>query len=88
MVQDRTGDTVLKLTQEFLGQMMGSQRTTVSAVAGSLQQRGLIEYVRGRVRVLNRTGLENAACECYSATRKILTTLYSIANQSLFDDSP
>lgn len=86
MVQDRTGDSVLALTQEFVGQMIGSQRTTVSAVAGSLQQRGLIEYSRGKVRVLNRTGLENAACECYPATRKILSSLYSIANQSLFDD--
>ncbi|MFC6645594.1 Crp/Fnr family transcriptional regulator [Granulicella cerasi] len=86
MVQDRTGDTVLKLTQEFLGQMMGSQRTTVSAVAGELQQRGLIEYVRGQVRVVNRTGLEKAACECYSSTRKILSALYASAGQALFDE--
>lgn len=86
MVQDRTGDTVLKLTQEFLGQMMGSQRTTVSAVAGALQERGLIEYVRGQVRVLNRTGLENAACECYASTRKILSVLYAGAGQELLDE--
>lgn len=88
MVQDRTSDSVLALTQEFVGQMIGSQRTTVSAVAGSLQQRGLIEYSRGKVRVINRTGLENAACECYPATRKILASLYSTANQLLFDDQP
>jgi len=86
MVQDRTGDSVLALTQEFLGQMIGSQRTTVSAVAGELQQRGLIEYSRGKVRILNRTGLENAACECYLATRKILSTLYSTTGQALFDE--
>ena len=88
MVQDRTGDSVLALTQEFLGQMIGSQRTTVSAVAGTLQQRGLIEYARGKVRITNRTGLENAACECYSATRSILGTLYATADQTLFDDAP
>lgn len=86
MIQDRTGDSVLALTQEFVGQMIGSQRTTVSAVAGSLQQRGLIEYARGRVRVLNSTGLENTACECYSGTRKVLASLYSMAGQTLFDD--
>ena len=88
MVQDRTADSVLALTQEFLGQMMGSQRTTVSSVAGGLQQRGLIEYTRGKVRILNRTGLENAACECYAATRKILAILYLTAGQSLFDEAP
>lgn len=53
MVQDRTANTVLKLTQEFLAQMMGSQRTTVGTGAGSLQARGLIEYARGTVRVVN-----------------------------------
>lgn len=87
MVQDRTSDTVLKLTQEFLGEMIGSQRTTVSEVAGALQNRGLIEYARGRIRILNRTGMENAACECYLSTRKLLADIYSIAGQSVFDES-
>jgi CRP-like cAMP-binding protein len=86
MIQDRTADTVLKLTQEFLGQMIGSQRTTVSAVAGALQERGLINYSRGNVRILNRTGLENASCECYPITRNLLESLYSQAGQKLFDD--
>jgi Crp-like helix-turn-helix domain len=44
MIQDRTGNSLLKLTQEFLAEMIGSQRTTVSEVAGGLQDRGLIEY--------------------------------------------
>jgi CRP-like cAMP-binding protein len=86
MVQDRTGDTVLKLTQEFLGEMIGSQRTTVSAVAGALQERGLINYSRGTVRVLDRTGLENACCECYPVTRSLLEGIYRTAGQRLFDD--
>jgi CRP-like cAMP-binding protein len=88
MVQDRTGDKVLRLTQEFLAEMIGSQRTTVSSVAGALQERGLIEYVRGTVRVLDRTGLENAACECYAATRKILDSTFRLAKQQLFDEMP
>ena len=86
MIQDRTAASVLKLTQEFLGQMIGSQRTTVSAVAGALQTRGLIEYSRGNVRIIDRTGLENAACECYPRTRNLLESLYARASQRLFDD--
>lgn len=57
MVQDRTGNTLLRLTQEFLAQMIGSQRTTVSEVAGGLQDRGLIEYARGSIKILDRIGL-------------------------------
>src|ERR1700712_678959 len=87
MIQDRTGTALLKLTQEFLGQMIGSQRTTVSSVAGTLQARGLIEYSRGNVRILDRTGLENAACECYPITRQLLEGLYRQAHQRLFDYS-
>jgi len=86
MIQDRTAGTVLKLTQEFLGQMIGSQRTTVSAVAGALQARGFIDYSRGNVRILDRTGLENASCECYLQTRRLLEGLYERANQALFDE--
>ena len=87
MIQDRTATTLLKLTQEFLGQMIGSQRSTVSSVAGALQARGLIEYSRGNVRILDRTGLENTACECYPVTRQLLAGLYERAHQRLFDDS-
>ena len=86
MVQVRTGSSVLKLTQEFLAQMMGSRRTTVSAVAGALQGRGLIDYARGNVKILKRTELENAACECYPTTRKLLRGLYSLAGQSVVTD--
>jgi CRP-like cAMP-binding protein len=86
MIQDRTATTLLKLTQEFLGQMIGSQRTTVSSVAGALQARGIIEYRRGNVKVLDRTGLENTACECYPITRRLLEGLYHKANERLFDE--
>jgi CRP-like cAMP-binding protein len=88
MIQDRTATSLLKLTHEFLAQMIGSQRTTVSSVAGVLQARGLIDYSRGNVRILDRTGLENAACECYPVTRRLLEDLYRNSQQRLFDDRP
>ena len=86
IVEDRTGGPELRLTQEFLAQMIGSRRTTVTAVAGSLQDRGLIRYVRGTVRVLDRVGLERAACECYPLTRALLKSLYKPSGQEVFGD--
>ena len=64
---DRAGDDIIKLTQESLAEMLGVQRTTVSAVTSSLAARGLIRTLRGRVEILDRKGLERAACECYEA---------------------
>ena len=55
----------IALTQEFLSQMLGIRRTTVTLVARALQKAGLIRYARGRITVLDRRGLEEAACECY-----------------------
>jgi CRP-like cAMP-binding protein len=86
MIQDRTGDSVMKLTQEFLGEMIGSQRTTVSEVVGSLEERGAIENTRGKIRIVDRTGLENTSCECYLITRQLLANIYGLANQPIFDD--
>lgn len=64
---DRAGDNIIHLTQESLAEMLGLQRTTVTAVTTSLQARGLIRSHRGRVEVIDRPGLERAACECYAA---------------------
>ena len=86
MIRDRTGDLLLKLTQEFVGQMIGSQRTTVGSVAGSLQERGLIEYARGIVRIVDPIGLENVSCECYHVTRTLLSGLYELARERLSDE--
>ena len=86
MIQDRTGNTLLKLTQEFLAEMIGSQRTTVSEVAGGLQERGLIEYARGSIKILDRIGLENTSCECYTITRNLLEDVYKLAHQTVFED--
>jgi hypothetical protein len=60
----------IPLTQEFLSEMLGVRRTTVTVVARVLQEAGLIRYRRGRIEIIDRCGLEEAACECYSAIRK------------------
>lgn len=64
---DRSGDEPIRLTQETLAQMLGVQRTTISAVARTLQDAGIIHIGRGRVQVLDRPGLEKRACECHDA---------------------
>jgi CRP-like cAMP-binding protein len=68
--QDRTDSNTIHLTQEFLADMLGVQRTTVTAVAGSMQTKGLISYRRGIVEILDRAGLETMTCECYGAVRR------------------
>lgn len=74
MTQDRVGTDVFPLTHEFLSQMLGVNRSTVTICAGILQEAGLIEYRRGRVHVLNRQGLEEASCECYQTMKQQLRT--------------
>jgi CRP-like cAMP-binding protein len=65
MSQDRIGGRHLPLTQEFLGQMLGTRRASVSEAASSLQKAGMISYTRGNVTVLSRNKLEKTACDCY-----------------------
>ncbi len=67
MAQDRSGGSLVPLTQEFLAEMLGVQRTTVTAVAASLQARNLIAYARGRITIVDRAGLEAVACGCHDA---------------------
>ena len=69
MSQDRAGNQTIQLTQEFIAQMLGVRRATVSVVAGTLQQAGLIRYRRGVIEVLDRNGVEEASCECYARVR-------------------
>ena len=68
--QDRVATRDLPLTQEFLAELLGVQRTTVSAAAQTLQRKGLIHYRRGQITIADRAGLEDAACECYGAVEK------------------
>jgi CRP-like cAMP-binding protein len=65
--QDRVHRSPIPLTQEALAEMLGVQRTTVTAVVKTLQSRGLIRYSRGKVEILNRRGIEAVACECYES---------------------
>jgi CRP-like cAMP-binding protein len=72
MSQDRIRKDTLPLTQEFLSQMLGTRRASVSVAAAILQRAGLIEYNRGHVSILNREGLKSASCECYGVITKQL----------------
>lgn len=74
-VHDRAGDRIIHLTHESLAEMLGVQRSTVSTVTGGLQARGLIRTHRGRVEVVDRLGLERAACECYRAVEDHFASL-------------
>jgi CRP-like cAMP-binding protein len=65
MSQDRIGGRNLPLTQEFLGQMLGTRRASVTLAAGFLKKADLIAYSRGSVTILSREGLNRAACSCY-----------------------
>jgi CRP-like cAMP-binding protein len=67
---DRVEDTNLALTQEFIAHMLGVRRTTVTVIAGRLQQENLITYRRGHIVILSRPGLERLACECYRTIRR------------------
>jgi CRP-like cAMP-binding protein len=65
MSRERIGGKTLPLTQEFLAQMLGTRRSTVSVAASLLQKAGMISYTRGNVTILNKSKLEAAACDCY-----------------------
>ncbi|MBE9044823.1 Crp/Fnr family transcriptional regulator [Pleurocapsales cyanobacterium LEGE 10410] len=69
-VQDLIQSDELPLTQEFIGNMLGVRRSSVTVSAGILQQAGLIRYSRGKITVLDRSNLEQTACECYELLRK------------------
>jgi CRP-like cAMP-binding protein len=69
MCADRTEDETFELTQEHLAEMLGVPQSTVTVVAGALQQAGLIRYYRDAITVCDRRGLETAACECYRIVR-------------------
>ena len=72
MSQDFLGSSELPLTQELLGQMLGTRRSSVSIAAGLLHKAGIITYVRGKVTVLDKNRLEELACHCYAAIRQQL----------------
>jgi CRP-like cAMP-binding protein len=66
---DRIGSDRVPLTQEFLAQMLGVRRTTVTLLAQAMQTKGLIKYSRGNIDIIDRKQLEACACECYEVIR-------------------
>lgn len=70
LTRDRAGTDRFDLTQEFLAEMLGVTRQSVTIVAGTLQRAGMIAYKRGAITILNRAALEDAACECYGEMQR------------------
>ena len=75
MCQDTVDSIRLPLTHEFIAQMLGTGRPTVTIAAGVLERAGLIENTRGAVQITNRKRLEDAACECYGAIQNLRSGL-------------
>ena len=75
MAHDRAGTDEILLTQRFIAEMLGIRRPSVTVAAGLLQKAGFIAYSRGHVTILDRVGLENAACECYALVDRELEAL-------------
>jgi len=71
MTQDRVESGVLPITHDFIATMMGTDRSTVSLAASVMQKKGIINYVRGAVKVVNRRKLERLACECYEVIQEL-----------------
>ena len=75
MINDRMNTTELRITQDLLADLLGTRRATITQAANQLQDGALIELVRGRIRFIDRQGLEQAACSCYG----IIATLQADA---------
>lgn len=70
MMRDRAGDAPLALTHERISRHLGTRRAGVTSAATTLRDRGVIDYTRGHIRILDREALQRAACECYPAVRE------------------
>jgi hypothetical protein len=75
---DRSESHILELTHEYLGHMLGTNRSTVSRVAGELRAEGLIRYSRGKITITDRGGLEAKSCECYRAVKNHLDSYLEV----------
>src|SRR6266481_6491214 len=67
--RDLSASDHLPFTQEYLAEMLGVRRTSVTAVAHTLQAAGLIKYARGKIQIVNAAGLEDSTCECYGSVK-------------------
>jgi CRP-like cAMP-binding protein len=75
---DRVDSDILPLKQKFLAEMLGVHRPAVTVAAGILPRAGIIQYTRGKVRVVDRPALERAACDCYETTRRSFEELRTV----------
>ena len=75
MSQDRAQSESFHITHEFLAYKLGLRRDGITAAASTLQRDGLIEYHRGEIKVINRSGLEAVACSCYASNQKTYADL-------------
>jgi len=76
LCRDRVDSDELQMTQEFISNMLGGRRESVTVAAGRLQDAGLIHYSRGHISILDRKGLEATTCECYGIVREELDRLF------------
>jgi cAMP-binding proteins - catabolite gene activator and regulatory subunit of cAMP-dependent protein kinases len=76
LCHDRVASDELQMTQEFISNMLGGRRESVTVAAGRLQDAGLIHYSRGHIRILDRKGLEAASCECYAIVKEEFERLF------------
>jgi len=82
MTHDRAGQDTFPLTQEFLSHMLGVRRATVNVAIGTLKKAGFVRYVRGKITMVDRPGLESAACTCYQAIVDVYSALLSPSKAS------
>ena len=80
---DHVGSDMVPLTQDFLSQMLGVRRTTVTIVARILQSAGMIRYRRGQIQIVDRAALEQSACECYGSIRQLTDRLLPESKEEL-----
>jgi CRP-like cAMP-binding protein len=84
LCHDRADSDGLIMTQEFIANMLGGRRESVTLAAHRLLDAGLILYARGHIRIIDRSGLENSACECYQIVKDECTRLLGISKRSDF----
>jgi CRP-like cAMP-binding protein len=83
LMLDRLAGNEVRMTQELIANMLGVRREGVTEAAGKLQADGLIEYSRGRIRVIDRPGLEARVCECYAVVKREYQRLLPYAKAAL-----
>jgi CRP-like cAMP-binding protein len=75
MTHDRTHSNTFRVTQQMIAHLLGIRRVGITLAAGALQHRGIIEYTRGQLTIVNRQALEEAACSCYASELKTYARL-------------